>query len=436
MSFLSPQFPNTHQPHEHGESTSPVLSEVFMTSSAVDRVRAEIPDQYQKHFDELRQAILSFCDEFAIPTSALSNKETLGTYLTSREISLLRMQEVSLLFERFEYLLAHKEPLGELSGALREVESLYHLREQYAAQMELLERIGVLKNHAITGIDGEIYPVPTLEQIAEHLCSPERKETFRVKRDQGFTKLLLVPFGMSLDIFIFTFRQFLLDYKKRHPSFARKDPAVIDITDVQNWDPFNIWDYFIKGDTGHFPNLLYHPAGFDRNIDEDGETKTNILEKQKKDACSTAGWRVLFLQPSDPTNMDSKGFASIPREKKGEIRGEDIPRPDLEAGETARNYLWVLLRDQKDPEAPYFGESGMVPEDWILAAMTHLQETGKLLDLFQDDKNDVINYLVGCFLPRDAYVPRFYCNRNAICLTADTPDNRLPSTGSRFVVVV
>jgi len=388
---LSPKFP---QSSENRESFSVSLSEAVLDSSSCDRARVSLPKQHRARFDELRRGILAFCDEFHIPVSALSNKATFERELTSKKIPSPRMAEVVLLFQRLEYLLVHKEPLKEEpTESLEYAEQFYNLSEQYEDQVNLLKDAGILdKDDAMTGIDGQKYPIPTLEQIAEHLCSPEQKEILRTKHDQGFTKLLLVPFGMSLTTLISLFKLFLLDYQHDHPDFSLDDN-----------EPLWTREEVTQGiDMGDHPELVYFPKSY---IEEEhqGKTKAQILKDQTQDFDAVHGWRMLLLQSSDPGDP-AKGIAPIPRENKREIRGKEMPRPDLKADTISDEYLSSLVEAKDDPTSPYYYESGMTPEDWFVAFMTHLRETGQPLDNHRNGK-DSIAHLTGSFFPRLVYAP-------------------------------
>jgi len=429
--------PESHHLSQSGES----LSEAFMASSS--RARHSLPEQYRTHFDELREGILTFCTEFQIPPTALSNREIFGNYLSSHTpcIPFSKMQEAFLLFQRLEYLLTHKEPLKEESKALKEVEPLYHLSEQYTAQVNLLERAGILVDGAIMGIDGNRYPIPTLEQIAECLCSPERRELFEIKRGQGFTKLLLVPFGMSLDELIEIFKQFLLDYKKTHPTFAREHASSYDDSDNSNWDPLNVWRDYEKADTGIFPLLssnspkvFYHPQCF-HPIDHKGKTKVDILEDAIQDPLK--GWRVLFLQPSDVFDLDAKGIARIPGVDPERKQEEHPLRPDVGANKTPEKYLNILMVSQYNPTSPYYGESGMTPEDWILAFMTHLEETQQPMDDCQSSE-ECGSFLMGSFFPSHFGVPNagWSWASQQVKLDRWDPSQRSNQYGIRSAVVI
>jgi len=379
MKSLFHSSPDSHRP-EIGKS----LSEAFSNSFSA---RDAIPEQHRAHFDELKNGILSFCREFDIPVETLRNKETFGRELTSKQIPADRMEEAVLLFQQLEHLVTHGEPLKETrSEYLKDAERLYHLREQYDAQVALLEEAGILKEGAIMGIDGNIYPVPTYEQIVESLFFPELRDFYETKYEQGFAKLLLVPFGMSLDSLIDAFAKFLMDYKGRHPDF-----------DLGTLIPI-FEDQYRGADTSHPARIVYHPQiFFDKG--HRGETKAQILEDDRMNQYPFLGWKVRLFQSFDPSNPRAEGFAPIPKEA-GRTCGKKIPRPDREAGRNPHSYLSTLLQTQGDPESPYYGEVGMTPEDWMLACMVHVQETGEPLDN-RSNEADSLCYLIGAFFPRE-----------------------------------
>lgn len=381
--------PSSEIPHAHGQErmTSPIsLETAFMSASDV---RASLPEQYQAKFDELREGILSFCHEFGIPVEVLKSKEVLRTYLISPKISAQRMQEVFSLFECLEYLVTNREPLkNKIPETLAEVETFFNVREQCEVQRELLEQIGILKNGFIRGIDGMEYQCPDADYVTQLLF--EQRETLFTKYEQGFSRLLLVPFVAGLDGLFSAFEQFLLDYKKTHPDF------------VLNKNPFVARSEYHRAD--RIPSdLVYDPKSFDLK-NHQGRTKLEVVEDQFDAAegqarNSTAGWRILLLQaPLDNT----PGFRAIPGRWQGKTQGQKIPRPDLDAGRSPKAYLSVLEKAKDDPNAPYYGESGMTPEDWVMAFMTHLMETGEPLDdSFRNGESAC--YLLGTFYHSSEY---------------------------------
>ncbi|MBI2473200.1 hypothetical protein HYV70_01445 [Candidatus Uhrbacteria bacterium] len=287
-----------------------------------------------------------------------------------------------------------------------EAEHLYDLRAQYESQVMSLKRTGLIETKIeldemgketevsfMKDIHGNECPVPSYETIVERLA--EQKEFLFTKADQGFGKFLLVPFGMSLGQMIQRFRVFLLDYKKDHPEFDRVDS--LTMSDQSSWDPLSMLNNVYIG-TDVNGTLIYDPKSFDAN--HGGVTKTQILKRQKTDQDPTLGWRLLFLQ----AGKDGTGFKEIPRQGKGEIQGEQLPRTDLETGKSPKKYLEDQLRTSQDPTSAYYGESGMTPEEWMVMFMSHLQETGRPMDNFRKNTESVAS-LTGVYLKSYSSVP-------------------------------
>ena len=209
---------------------------------SVSSVRDSLPEQHREHFETLRQEIIDFAKAHNIPRESLAKPQDLQE--AAKKLSTPDLERLAILLERFEYLLKNKEPMKEkLSEALEYAQEFYHLEKQYTSQVALLEQVGILKEGVITGIDGNEYPIPTLEQIAIRLF--ERRGELFTKHDQGFTKLLLVPFGMSLDSLRETLKQFLLDHKKNNPTF-----------DLDTDNPLWISEDYQGADTGDSPKLV------------------------------------------------------------------------------------------------------------------------------------------------------------------------------------
>src|SRR3989339_606590 len=267
MSLFRPSLESSPSatPAEAGaQRTSANLHEAIMDS--VSSVRDSLPEQYRVHFETLRQEIIDFTKAHGISKDALSNPSLLRE--ATCKLSTSDLERLALLLERFEYLLKNREPKKEdYTEALEYAEEFYHLREQYTSQVSLLEQVGILKEGAITGIDGHEYPVPTLEQIASRLF--ERRGELSTKHDQGFTKLLLVPFGMSLDALQETLKQFLLKHKKKNLSF-----------DLDTNEPIWLCEDYQGADIGDSPNLVYEPQSFTKE-GHGGKTKMEILKGQE-----------------------------------------------------------------------------------------------------------------------------------------------------------
>jgi len=373
-------------------ASSAILNEAILASSS--SVRDSLPEQHREHFETLRQEIIDFTQAHDIPRESLAKPDALRE--AAKKLSIPDLQQLALLLERFTYLLKNREPWKN-KEALEYAQEHYHLKKQYDSQIKLLEQVGILKEGAITGIDGNTYPIPTLEYIASRLF--EQRETLETKRDQGFTKLLLVPFGMSLDALRETLKQFLLKHKKNNPTF-----------DLDIKEPLWTREEYQGADIGDSPKLVYHPKFFDED-NHQGMTKMEILEEQEGNKDSFPGWIVHLLQPSNPKDPHSPGFAPIPSEGQGTPQGDLTPRPPLEAGRSPGKYFSTLQTSKDNEDSPYSHESGMTPEDWIMAFMIHLSETRQPLDNYANSTESA-SYLTGAFFPSSISVPCTSWNRD------------------------
>ncbi len=409
---------------------STTLHEAIMASSS--RVRDSLPKEHREHFETLRQEIIDFAQTHGIPRESLNKPDALRE--AASKLSIPDLKRLAALFERFEYLLVHKEPSRELFllEAVEYANERYRLQEQYDAQVELLKRAGILHPKSeepsgraerlsdffhslvpfgkkqrpevvadteteeilcITGIDGKEYPIPTLEQIAQQLYGD--REKFSAESDQGFRKILLVPFGMSLVALLTTFEQFLFSYQRFHPDFEMNTAY-----SPHDWSE----DFWSKADRGINPRLVYYPRSFDQKK-HGGKTKVRILKEQSAQASSFPGWHILLFEPSDIEEQDEdlpRGIAPIPRRKKGIL--PEIGFRDSELDKTSGVHLTPIRSASLDPFSPHFFKSGLTPEDWIIAFMTHLEETGEPLDNYLDNEESVAS-LVGAFCPSLVVAP-------------------------------
>lgn len=301
----------------------------------------------------------------------------------------------------------------ELSPRER-LEITYNLTEQYEKETQSLRDRGLLETNAegvefIRGIDGLEYPLPSLETIVTRLL--EQKETLDIKAEQGFTKLILVPFATKLDRQIDSLGKFLISFKKKHPDFDlnEKEP-------VWNWDEYNGADSNGK--------LVYCVKEFSKDqAKHQGLTKKQIIEAQRTAADPLAGWRIELLQ----SDRKTRGIRGIPRAGEGRVDGKTHPRPEIEAGQSSDEYLASQLS----------GESGMTPEDWISAFIYHLQETGKPLDDYQNGE-DSLAFLTGAWFKNSGVVPDAYwfADDRQVSLNMNVPWNSVSNYGSRSLVRV
>ncbi|HBK33729.1 TPA: hypothetical protein DEP34_01430 [Candidatus Uhrbacteria bacterium] len=419
-------------------------SEIRFSGDSVSSVRDSLPKEHRAHFETLRQEIIDFTKAHGISKDVLTKPDLLRE--AACKLSTPDLKRLATLLERFEYLLKHKEPSRELflQEALEYAHERYRLQEQYDAQVELLKQAGILhpkqeqpperaqrlsslfrslvsfgkkqrtdvtldveagETPCITGMDGKEYPVPTMEQIAEQLYRD--REKFSAESDQGFRKILLVPFGMSLQTLLGTFENFLLSFQRSHPDFGTHTDSFL----------YGQSDKLFGGaDGGMFPKLVYYPRFFDGKK-HGGKTKAQILKEQATSASSFPGWHILLFQPSSAEGQDQdfpKGIALVPRrEKKSD---------SFKIEEGVRDYLAPIRAASLDPHSPHFFKPGLTVEDWLIAFMTHLKETEEPMDNSLDDDGSVAS-LPGAFFPSLALAPfaLWYGDIQQVYLSADDP---------------
>ena len=396
---------------------SDILHEAVMNS--VSDVRKSIPERHRAHFNALRQEIIDFAQARGIPRDVLAKPDTLRE--AASKLSTPDLEHLAYILESFRYLLVHHEPdKNRLPEYLEKIEQLYNLREQYAAQVAILEQARILKNGVIDGIRGWKFPLPTLEQVAQKMY--ERQEMLDIKYAQGFTKLLLVPFGMSLDALIPAFKQFLLSYKRTNPKFL-----------LNTGDPLSVFAEYCGADEGEDTKIIYYPTSVDEASYPDN-TKSAILKKQLSDPQALPGWTIHLLQPSDPSDQHSMGFAPIRKKEETSEFGKKVLRPDLKTNQDAREYLAILEKTKDDPDSPYYGESGFAPEDWMCAFMTHLTQTGTHLD----ENKDAAIQLIGAYFVRSNAVPGAFWSHQEqrVKLVARSPQKKDIFCGVRTSVLL
>jgi hypothetical protein len=230
------------------------------------------------------------------------------------------------------------------AGVVRNVEQLEiidKLRVEYGFQMKTLSAFDVLERVPgviIVGIDGRNHRVPTLEQIDAGM-----EEYHFKKYRQGFTKLLLVPFGMPLS--------------QLAQRAGKKDDPQIRVNFLDNvrkpinQNPVDIQQWDITSDQSG--KLVYYPKKFTpydaQNPSHGGKTKQEVIGAE---GC----WQVLLVEPD----------AEIPREE--ETAEARAGRERIRCNKSSKDYLNMLGNGM------YEMEEGMTPESALVMHMSGMME--------------------------------------------------------------
>lgn len=304
-----------------------------------------------------------------------------------------------------------QQKIAELREKLNPLERLLFLREQYEQQRAILENTGVLERLAsgelgIKGIDGKEYPLPSYREIAERFR--EKKEFLKTKTEQGFTKLVLVPFGMKLEDLIEKYKQTLVrHFEEGRLYFTKKDQndahEVLVLITADKFDssqPVYMWDGYKEADVSG--KLVYFPKEFspDPQIHQ-GKTKHEILEQTQQ------AWQVVLLEdmPNIPKAGEAKAHAGRTQiDSKGSSIADFI-----EAGRTVPTPKEYLKALQGDPQ--YQHEDGGTEEDELLYMLTYLEEHNQVINDWQG--NGKIAYKLGSYFTASGDVSFACWNRDS-----------------------
>ncbi len=264
---------------------------------------------------------------------------------------------------------------------VKRLDTLIGITKQYESQVAVLRNVGIMTrlpdgSEGIIGEDGTQYPIPSLLSMVQRFCEDEKKyELLRRKVEQGFTKLLLVPFGLPLQAIREKYAEQLKLHKAASKLFAESDQATWLELDADN--PVSKWDEYDSQE------MAYFPTSFDPQ---------NHGGLSKADAVAQKGaWQVYLVEET-----------RIPGKDKGATKNG---RKQLEADLTPLQYLEMLKSDSQ-----YKGEVGLTPELWLMKALTRLEEKNEVIDDCQGKGS--FSYNLGAYFPESSGVASAYWNRN------------------------
>ena len=301
-------------------------------------------------------------------------------------------------------------------GVISPIERKLDLKGQYESERQILESAGILERlssgeQGIHGIDGKEYSMPSYQEIRRLVR--EQRDVLEKKADQGFTKILIVPFGMKLDDLVEKYKALILKHKAEGKLFATKgtDADPDELLNLDTTTPVWVWGEYQGADVNG--KLVYDPKEFSAN--HGGKTKMEMLAVTQ--GKSSPAWRIVMIE-ADP---------NIPRAGKGKSFGG---RVRIEANKTPKEYLEAIGTGE------YQNESGTTPEDWLMQAIAALEEKNQVIDDYQG--NGSIAYNTGAYFPASGSVPDAYWNRGnqRARLGRNVPTTRNDYIGARSAVRV
>ena len=283
------------------------------------------------------------------------------------------------------------------------------IKEQYLSQVKVLYKSGLLEHFAstpdhpkpklgLTDILDKRHYLPTLKDLQDRLNNPETKELLETKAEQGFTKLLIVPFGLPFNTIIERYKHALLKIHQETGIKATDGSAL----DLDEDNPIYVWDDLMQADNPATPQnkqLEYYVKTYDASTKEQrgGKYKSELLKDNPSNA-----WQLLLIED----------HPDLPAENHGRtIAG----RKQLEANRSSKDYLNLIQTQEQ-----YQGEQGLTPEANLTLWLAYLQQDHTAIDDYAGQGK--ANRLAGSYL--SGLVPYFFWNR----------DDRLPFLDRDFPV--
>ncbi len=228
------------------------------------------------------------------------------------------------------------------------------LKDQWESQIRVLNEAGILEilpesqELGVIGVDGQQYPIPEYSDVLNQL-TPENLELLEAKQEEDYNKLIITPFAMPLKQLIDRYSSLL---KRKDKTGELKDSQGNSINISDGDEPIKLPVKLIED--GYDDTLLYF--GKLGEEQETGKTKKKSIEQGKI-------WHFCLVQ--DTNSLENK-----------------------------------RIETKIDSYLQEGGLSGYTLEDWLMHAITNLQESGKQIDC-TDSKEIIPNWLMGSYLPKD-----------------------------------
>jgi hypothetical protein len=221
------------------------------------------------------------------------------------------------------------------------------LNKQYREQHSLLFNSGILERWGDTserGIVGDdtFYPIPSYEEVRRR-CA-EQFDVLLQKHSQGFTQMLLVPFGMDLLQLISKIRVYEENFLQSNADALGLDPSKNINCSIES---IHLQRHVCLDRIGHRGEFT---------------EKEKLLEQSPSD-----GWQIVFVQPTDEAPKQPQEVETLqgrPRNALSIVSHKDIKS-------------WLRAVPDDSPSAH---ESGMTMEEWMMFQFWSFTVRRKLID--------------------------------------------------------
>ncbi len=318
--------------------------------------------------------------------------------------------ECRVLFYQMRDIL--KGPDSEI-GKLREMKDanvapeLKHLKlkEQYESQVDVAWKSGLFgrkelakgTTNPVIERGGKKYPMPKWQEVQKTLRKPENLEIIKEKSAQGFTKMLIVPFGYDLKTMAGKFKDKVRELDQTTGIFGAGGEKV-EFNRSEADYPVWVWEGFDES------QLVYYPKQYDEK---------NHGGLKKEDAININGaWQICFVEDMEVIPLESDETKGVIGGRKRIDRKGSCIKGQTEILQIQQ--LHAAMQDKEKMENPtkYKHEKGQTSEQYLWMQLTSL--LGKEKPVLMDYENGEWRgtYLTESYNIVSHYVPVAYWARS------------------------
>ncbi len=281
------------------------------------------------------------------------------------------------------------------------VPELMHLKlkEQYETQVEVAWKSGLFEKKEGAESDlpviergGVEYPMPSWQEVKEVLRKPENLEIIKEKSAQGFTKMLIVPFGYDLKTMAEKFKEKVRELDQvglNEDGSSNPNKGIFGAGgekvefDRKDRDyPVNIKEHWNEH------RIVYYPKQYDHQNHE-GMSKEEAINNK-------GAWHICFVEdmPVIPKGIKKIGGRTQISRNESFIKDQTELPTIAQYKEALDNFLVDSDKKQmRDPEK-YRYEEGQIPEQYIWLQLNSLLDNNKSVLIDYEDNE----WRSSCFL--------------------------------------
>lgn len=254
---------------------------------------------------------------------------------------------------------------AQIEGA-RQSRQIFPVEREYDRCVTALNSAGILTflkksgTIGVTGIDGEEYPIPTIEQVVE--LFDNNSSLVGRKVGQGFDSLELTPMAMPTPLLIELMKTAIIRHAAAGKIYQTRRSPTDPLIPVRVNKEKQVWIWKTLKEAIESDELVYFPVEYSAN--HHGLTKSEVIINRR--FCAYPGWSVGL----------SESLSVMPSQGQGIVLAG---RKQLETGSSPNEYLKTLKSES------YEGETGKTIEDFITKFISRIEISNEI----SNDADDI-----------------------------------------------